>query len=81
MRMGMRSMNNGIFQDETTLELPPGYRTVKLAIPDLQGWNSGNDGIDDLAQKIKEIIRFINMQDISVTGNEEFLEQFKDWIQ
>jgi len=75
-------MNNGpgVFTDETTLDLPPGYKTVKLQIASME-WTPGQIPVSEMFEKIKEIIKFINMQQITVTGNEEFLEQFKEWIQ
>jgi len=70
-------MNEGIFTDEKTLDLPPGYRTVKLKISEIE--YTGN--VLSIEKKINEIIDFINKTEITITGNDEFLEKFKDWIQ
>jgi len=65
-----------IFSDERSLELPPGYRTVKLQIQKLKEYSA----MSPEYKKINEIIDFINKTEITITGNEEFLEKFKDWI-
>ena len=68
-----------IFNDERILDLPPGYKTVKLQIKELE-WIPGQIPVSDMFDKLQEIIKFINLTEITVTGNEEFLQKFKDWI-
>lgn len=70
-----------IFNDERTLDLPPGYRTVKLKISPVQRYTNDTTDIDDVIKKVDEIIDFINLTEITVTGNDEFLDKFRKWMQ